>query len=394
MKRSDHEPTIETVTVHGDARRPRPEGSLVFPIYQGTVYAVEPGTDYHDLRYHRLSTTPSQVDLHARLAALEGGEAAVATASGMAAITTTLLSLLRAGDHLLASDCLYGGTHDFLTDHADDLGWSCSFVDTQRPETWAEAVTPNTRAFLLETISNPLVRVPRLREVAAFARSHGLVTVIDNTFATPINFRPLAAGFDLVCHSATKYLNGHSDLVAGCVVGSAEHVLRVRTALNHYGGALDPHAGYMLARGLKTLALRVRAQNANAEALARFLDEHPRVLQVNHPSLPAHPDHAHAAELLSGFGGMLSVRLHGGAATAQRLLDALTIPTVAPSLGGVESLVTLPAQTSHAGMSAEERDRVGVTDDLVRISCGIEGTEDLLADFAQALEASSVPAAA
>ena len=392
--RPDHEPTIETVTVHGDARRPRPEGSLVFPIYQGTVYAVEPGTDYHDLRYHRLSTTPSQVDLHARLAALEGGEAAVATASGMAAITTTLLSLLRAGDHLLASDCLYGGTHDFLTDHADDLGWSCSFVDTQRPETWAEAVTPNTRVLLLETISNPLVRVPRLREVVAFARSHGLVTVIDNTFATPVNFRPLAAGFDLVCHSATKYLNGHSDLVAGCVVGSTEHVLRVRTALNHYGGALDPHAGYMLARGLKTLALRVRAQNANAEALARFLDEHPRVLQVNHPSLPAHPDHAHAAELLSGFGGMLSVRLHGGAAAAQRLLDALTIPTVAPSLGGVESLVTLPVQTSHAGMSAEERERVGVTDDLVRISCGIEGTEDLIADFAQALEAASVPAAA
>ena len=269
--------------MHGDQRRPRPEGSLVHPIYQGTVYAVEPGTDYHDLRYHRLSTTPSQLDLHARLAALEGGEAAVATASGMAAITTTLLSLLRAGDHLLASDCLYGGTHDFLTEHAEDLGWSCSFVDTQRPETWAAAVTASTRVFLLETISNPLVRVPRLPEVAAFARTHGLVSVIDNTFATPVNFRPLAAGFDLVCHSATKYLNGHSDLVAGCVVGSAERIGRVRTALNHYGGALDPHAGYMLARGLQTLALRVAAQNANAAALARFLDEHPRVRRGQPP---------------------------------------------------------------------------------------------------------------
>ena len=392
--RPDHEPTIATVAVHGGERRPRPEGSLVFPIYQGTVYSVEPGTDYHDIRYHRLSTTPSQLDLHARLAALEGGEAAVATASGMAAITTTLLSLLRAGDHLLAGDSLYGGTHDFLTHHAADLGWSCTFVDTRRPETWAAAVTPSTRVFLLETISNPLVRVPRLREVAAFARSHGLVTVIDNTFATPVNFRPLAAGFDLVCHSATKYLNGHSDLVAGCVVGSAERVGRVRTALNHYGGSLDPHAGYMLARGLKTLALRVAAQNANAAALARFLDQHPRVRQVNHPSLPAHPDHGHAAELLSGFGGMLSLRVHGGAAATQRLLDALTIPTVAPSLGGVESLVTLPAQTSHAGMSPEARERVGVTDDLVRVSCGIEGTEDLVADFAQALEAASVADAA
>jgi cystathionine beta-lyase/cystathionine gamma-synthase len=358
------------------------------------VYAVEPGTDYHDIRYHRLSTTPSQLDLHARLAALEGGEAAVATASGMAAITTTLLSLLRAGDHLVASDCLYGGTHDFLTHHAEDLGWSCSFIDTQRPETWAASVTASTRVFLLETISNPLVRVPRLAEVAAFARTHGLVTVIDNTFATPVNFRPLAAKFDLVCHSATKYLNGHSDLVAGCVVGSAERIDRVRTTLNHYGGALDPHAGYMLARGLRTLALRVAAQNANAAALARFLDEHPQVVQVNHPSLPAHPDHAHAAELLSGFGGMLSLRLHGGAAAAQRLLEALTIPTVAPSLGGVESLVTLPAQTSHAGMSPEERERIGVTDDLVRVSCGIEGTQDLVTDFAQALEVASVPAAA
>jgi cystathionine beta-lyase/cystathionine gamma-synthase len=390
----DHEPTIETVAVHGDGRRPRPEGSLVFPIYQGTVYAVEPGTDYHDIRYHRLSTSPSQLDLHARLAALEGGEAAVATASGMAAITTALLSSLRAGDHLLASDCLYGGTHDFLTHHADELGWSCSFVDTQRPETWAAAVTPRTRVFLLETISNPLVRVPRLPEVAAFAHAHGLMTVIDNTFASPVNFRPLAAGFDLVCHSATKYLNGHSDLVAGCVIGSAERIDRVRTALNHFGGALDAHAGYMLARGLRTLALRVAAQNANAAALARALDEHPRVLEVNHTSLPAHPDHAHAAELLSGFGGMLSLRLHGGAAATQRLLDALTIPTVAPSLGSVESLVTLPAQTSHAGMSREERERMGVTDDLVRVSCGIEGTDDLIADFVQALEAASVPAAA
>jgi cystathionine beta-lyase/cystathionine gamma-synthase len=392
--RPDHEPTIETVAVHGDQRRPRPEGSLVFPIYQGTVFAVEPGTGYHDIRYHRLSTTPSQLDLHARLAALEGGEAAVATASGMAAITTTLLSVLSAGDHLVASDCLYGGTHDFLTYHAEELGWSCRFVDTQRPETWAAAVTPSTRVFLVETISNPLVRVPRLHDVVAFARTHGLVSVIDNTFATPVNFRPLAAGFDVVCHSATKYLNGHSDLVAGCVVGSAERIGRVRTALNHYGGALDPHAGYMLARGLRTLALRVEAQNANAEALARALDEHPRVLQVNHPSLPAHPDHAHAAELLSGFGGMLSLRVRGGAAATQRLLDALTIPTVAPSLGGVESLVTLPAQTSHAGMSPEERERAGVTDDLVRVSCGIEGTEDLVADFVQALDATGVPAAA
>ena len=312
----------------------------------------------------------------------------------MAAITTTLLSLLRAGDHLLAGDALYGGTHDFLTDHAEDLGWSCSFVDTRRPETWAAAVTPSTRVFLLETISNPLVRVPRLREVVAFARSHGLVTVIDNTFATPVNFRPLAAGFDLVCHSATKYLNGHSDLVAGCVVGQRRagrpRAHRAQPLRRRARPARRLHAG---ARAQDARAARGRAERQRRGARA-LPGRAPARARGQPPVAASHPDHAHAAELLSGFGGMLSVRLHGGAAAAQRLLDALTIPTVAPSLGGVESLVTLPAQTSHAGMSAEERERVGVTDDLVRISCGIEGTEDLIADFAQALEAASVPAAA
>jgi cystathionine gamma-synthase/cystathionine gamma-lyase/cystathionine beta-lyase len=216
-----------------------------------------------------------------------------------------------------------------------------------------------------------------------------VITVIDNTFATPVNFRPLAAGFDLCCHSATKYLNGHSDLVAGCVVGDRELVRRVHRTLNHYGGVLDPHAGFLLARGLKTLALRVGVQSANAMALARFLAEHPVVGEVNYPGLETHPDHAHAAELLSGFGGMLSLRLEGGAPAAERLLAALRVPTVAPSLGGVETLVTLPAMTSHAGMSREDRERIGLSDDLVRVSCGIESSSDLIADFAQALEAAS-----
>ncbi len=388
----DH--AIETVAVHGGERRPGPEGSLVFPIYQGTVYTVQPGTGYHDIPYHRLSKTPSQLYLHDKLAALEGGEAAVATSSGMAAITTSLLTLLRQGDHLLASDCLYGGTYDFITHHAEDLGWDCTFVDTQRPETWEAAVTPRTRVFLCETISNPVIRVPRLREVVAFARANGLTTVIDNTFASPVNFRPLAAGFDLCCHSATKYLNGHSDVVAGCVVGSAGLVGRVRTSLNHFGGSLDPHAGFLLARGLKTLALRVAAQTANATALARVLDEHPKVRQVNYPALPSHPDHAHAVELLSGFGGMLSFRLAEGGPAAERLLAALRLAFVAPSLGGVETLVTLPARTSHAGMSRADRERLGIADDLVRVSCGIESSRDLVADFERALERSAALTAA
>jgi cystathionine gamma-synthase/cystathionine gamma-lyase/cystathionine beta-lyase len=378
--------SAQTLAVHGGERHPGPEGSLVYPIYQSTVYTVPPGTDYHSIRYVRLNSTPSQEYLHDKLAALEEGEAAVATASGMAAVTTTLLTLLKAGDHLLLGDTLYGGTLDFITRDAPDLGWSYTFVDSQRPETWSAARTDRTRVFLTETITNPLMRVPRLAEMAEFCRREGLVSVIDNTFATPINFRPLGLGFDVCCHSATKYLNGHSDIAAGCVVGSSELVGRIRHKLNHFGGSLDPHAGFLLARGVKTLALRVAAHNANAMALAGFLDRHPAVREVNYPGLASHPDHGHASRLLSGFGGMVSIRLHGGAPVADRMLDALRLPTNAPSLGGVETLITQPVKTSHAGMRPEDRQRIGVTDDLVRISVGIEGADDLVADFGQALE--------
>ena len=378
--------SMDTLAVHGGERRPGPEGSVVFPIYQGTVYEVEPGTSYHDLKYIRLNSTPSQRYLHDKLAAIEGAEAAVATSSGMAAVTTILLSLMRAGDHLLASDCLYGGTHDFLTGHAADLGWSFSFVDAGRPETWEAARTERTRVFLVETITNPLMRVGLLDQVADFGRRAGIVTVIDNTFASPVNFRPLQSGFDVVFHSATKYLGGHSDLVAGAVMGGADLIERVRQTLNHFGGSLDPHAGFLLARGIKTLALRVHAQNANALALARFLEDHPAVAAVNYPGLASHPDHAHAAKLLSGSGGMLSLRLRGGEQAAQALLDTVTLAYAAPSLGGVETLITRPAATSHAGMSLQDRDRLGITADLIRISSGIEGTQDLIGDFAWALD--------
>jgi cystathionine beta-lyase/cystathionine gamma-synthase len=377
--------SMETLAVHGGERRPGPEGSVVFPIYQGTVYSVEPGTGYHDIPYLRLSSTPSQRYLHDKLAALEDAPAAVATASGMAAVTTTLLSILRAGDHLLAGDCLYGGTHDFLTQQAPGLGWHYSFVDVNRPETWAAARTPQTKVFLVETITNPLMRVGLLREIADFAGREGLLSVIDNTFASPVNFRPLAVGFDLCFHSATKYLGGHSDLVGGAVMGSTELIDRVRHTLSHYGGSLDPHSGFLLARGIKTLALRVRAQNANALALADFLAGHPEVTAVNYPGLASHPDHAHAADLLSGFGGMLSLRLRGGETAAQALLEEVRLPYVAPSLGGVETLITRPAATSHAGMRPEDRERLGITDDLIRVSCGIEGPQDLVDDFDQAL---------
>lgn len=375
---------FDTLAVHGGERVPGPEGSVVFPIFQGTVFTSEPGESYHEIKYHRLNSTPSQTYLHDKLAALEGAEAAVATSSGMAAVTTILHTLLGAGDHLLVSDVLYGGTHDFLTAHAARLGWEYSVIDPQDPSSWS--VRENTKAVLVETITNPLMRVGRLRDVVEFARANGIVSVVDNTFASPVNYRPVVAGFDLVFNSATKYLNGHADLVAGSVAGSAELVEKVRHTLNLYGGSLDPHAGYLLARSLKTLGVRVRQQNANALALASFLSSSPKVSAVNYAGLPDHPDHPHASELLNGFGGMLSFRLAAGVEAAEVLLSALTLPAVAPSLGGVETLITRPAVTSHAGMSPEDRAAAGITDDLIRLSVGIEDAEDLVADFAQALD--------
>ncbi|HTK66619.1 MAG TPA: aminotransferase class I/II-fold pyridoxal phosphate-dependent enzyme [Pseudonocardia sp.] len=385
-EQGSEEVRMDTLSVHAGERRPGPDGSVVFPIYQGTVFEVEPGTDYHDIKYIRLNSTPSQVYLHDKIAALEGAQAALATASGMAAFTAILHTVLKAGDHVLAADCLYGGSYDFLAGHAESLGWSYTFVDPQAPDTWAAAVRPETKAFLVESIVNPLVRVPPLREVVAFSRRHGLTSVVDNTFASPVNLRPLDLGFDLCWHSATKYLNGHSDLVAGCISGSHEQIEAVRHTLNLYGGTLDPHAGFLLARGLKTLGLRVRAQNHNAATLAAYLDEHPAIEAVNYPGLPGHPDRAHATGLLSGFGGMLSIRPAGGVEAAETLLKNLRIPYVAPSLGGVESLVTRPAVTSHGGMTPQARAAAGITDDLIRISCGIEDARDLVGDFAQALE--------
>lgn len=375
---------FDTLAVHGGELVPGPEGSVVFPIFQGTVFTSEPGESYHDIKYHRLNSTPSQTYLHGKLAALEGADAAVATSSGMAAVTTILHTLLGAGDHLLVSDVLYGGTFDFLTEHSARLGWEYTAIDPQDPSSWQ--VRENTKAVLVETITNPLMRVGRLRDVVTFAREHNIVSVVDNTFASPVNFRPIVAGFDLVFNSATKYLNGHSDLVAGSVAGSTELVEKVRHTLNLYGGSLDPHAGYLLARSLKTLGVRVRQQNANALALASFLSSSPKVAAVNYAGLPNHPDHVHANELLNGFGGMLSFRLAGGVEAATTLLSALTLPAVAPSLGGVETLITRPAVTSHAGMSAEDRAAAGITDDLIRLSVGIEDAGDLLADFAQALD--------
>jgi cystathionine beta-lyase/cystathionine gamma-synthase len=382
---SDERAAFDTRLIHAGELRPRVLGAVVTPVFQTAMYEYAGEDEREALTYVRLNNTPNHQVLHAKLADLENAEAALVTASGMAAISAALFAVLRPGDHLLAQDCLYGGTHGFVTRDLPELGVEVSFVPGDEPAAWERALRPTTRAFYLESVSNPLMEVPELEAAVGFARAHGLATLIDNTFPSPFNFRPAEHGVDLSLHSATKYLNGHSDLVAGAIIGRAELVDAARRKLVHLGAALDPHACFLLQRGLKTLALRMRRHNETALELARALEAHPAVARVHHPGLESHPGHARAARLFDGFGGMLSVELAGGAAAARSLLQRLTLPVVAPSLGGVESLVTLPARTSHSGLSPDERARLGIADGLVRVSTGIEDTGDLIDDFRRAL---------
>jgi cystathionine beta-lyase/cystathionine gamma-synthase len=376
---------LETQVVHAGEPRPRIDGAVEMPIFQSATFEYRGEARYDDVRYLRLNNTPNHLALHAKLAALEGAQAALVTASGMAAITTTLLTVLSAGDHMLAQNCLYGGTHDFVTREFKGLGLSADFIDADRPDDWRKQLKPNTRAVYVEAMTNPLLEVADLTAVVEFARAHGLVTLIDNTFASPVNFRPIPAGFDLSLHSATKYLNGHSDIVAGAVIGRADLIERIRHKANHLGGSLDPHAAFLLNRGLKTLVLRVRYQNDSALKLAQFLEAHPAVTAVHYAGLASHPRHERARRLFAGFGGVLSFELKGGATRADEFAARVLIPAVAPSLGGVHTLLTRPATTSHAGLTREDRLRLGITDGLLRLSVGVESTEDLMEDFTQAL---------
>ncbi len=376
---------LETMLIHAGEPSPRIAGAVAMPVFQSSTFEFTGQADYHDIRYIRLNNTPNHVVLHAKLAALENGEAALVAASGMAAISTTLMTLLRTGDHLLVQKCLYGGTHDLVTKDFESFGISHSVIDVDDPSSWKEGLRPNTKAIYVETITNPLIQIGDLKSVSAFAKANGLTSMIDNTFASPVNFRPLDQGFDLVLHSATKYLNGHTDIVAGVVVGSAKLVETIKHRLDHFGGTLDPHACFLLHRGLKTLAVRVRHQNQSALKIARFLEDNGAVSRVHYGGLESHPQHDRARDLLSGFGGMLSFELQGGAEAADRFMQRARLPIVAPSLGGVETLITRPATTSHAGLEPDERRRIGISDGLIRLSVGLEATEDLIEDFAQAL---------
>lgn len=376
---------IETKLIHDGEPKPRIAGAVSMPIFQSSTFEYAGEEGYHDIRYIRLNNTPNHLALHEKLAGLENGEAALVTASGMAAISTTLLSILSSGDHLLAQDCLYGGTHDLITKDFPSFGIEVDFVDGDDPESWRKRLRPNTKAFYIETISNPLLQVTDLKAVVRFAKEHNLVSLVDNTFASPINFRPSEWGFDLSLHSCTKYLNGHNDIVAGGVIGRAYLVEKIKHRLDHMGGTLDPHTCFLLHRGIKTLAVRMKHQNESALAIANFLTASSAVKKVNYPGLASHPQHGRARELFDGFSGMLSFELEGDVAAADRFMRSTTLPIVAPSLGGVETLITRPATTSHAGLSADERRQLGISDNLIRVSVGIESTEDLIEDFERAM---------
>ena len=384
MAETDHH--LETKLVHAGEPQPAIEGAVSMPIFQSSTFEYTGETSYHDLKYIRLNNTPNHIALHQKLATIENGATAVVTSSGMAAISTTLLSLLTAGDHVLCQQCLYGGTYDLITKDLTALGITYDFIDENDPHGWESQLTPQTKVIYVETMTNPLLGVIDLEAVAKFAQAHGLVSIIDNTFASPINFRPIDWGFDLSLHSCTKYLNGHTDIVAGAVIGNAKLVEGVTHTLNHYGGTLDPHACFLLHRGMKTLALRMRHQNKSALKIAEFLAEHSKVGQVNYPGLSSHPSYERNCRLFDGFSGMLSFELEGDIAAADQFIANTTIPKVAPSLGGLETLLTRPATTSHAGLTQEERLKQGVSDKLIRVSVGIERTEDLISDFEQALE--------
>jgi cystathionine beta-lyase/cystathionine gamma-synthase len=374
-----------TKAIHAGRLDPRPEGAITTPIFQTSTYEYH-GEDYHDVGYIRLSNSPNHVVLGERLAALEATEAALPTGSGMSAITTALLTVLSSGDHMLVQDCLYGGTTSLLNTEFPRLGISHSPIDPQKPDSWSAGLKPTTRVVYVESLTNPLVQVADLEAVATFAKDNGLVSVIDNTFASPANLRPAELGFDLVLESATKYLNGHTDICAGVVAGSKELLASVKVTLDHLGGVLDAHACFLLERGIKTLPIRIKSQNAAAQAIAEYLEAHPRVAAVNYPGLSSHAQHQRAARLFDGFGAMLSFELEGGVEEAEAFLAKITIPAHAASLGGVESLMIRPAPATHGGVAPEERARSGISDRLIRFSVGLENLEDILEDLGDALK--------
>ena len=387
MKR--HKFRQETEAVRGGTHIDKKNGPLATPIYQTSTFEV---TDMQeqlrltnsDIYYTRYGNPTGSVAEKA-IAELEGADAALLFSSGMSAITTSFLALLKSGDHIVAQRDIYGGVINFLSQWLPKMGIETTFVDTNNIEQHEQAIRPNTKLLHLESPTNPNERVVDLEKIASLARKYRLITTIDSTFATPINCRPVEWGIDLVLHSGTKYFGGHSDIMCGIAAGRGDLIEQIHHARNTLGGCMDPHAAFLLLRGIKTLAVRVERQNESALKIAEFLSQHSKVAQVHYPLLKEHPDYAIARKQMKGGGGVLSFEVEGSGADACRVAEALSLFTLAPSLGGVDSLVTIPALTSHYMIDPELRRKMGVTDQMIRLSVGIEHVDDLIADLEKAL---------
>ena len=392
MKRRNRRP--ETAAVHGASELEKKNGPVTAPIYQTSTFEVTDNEEQQRVtttdRYYTRWGNPTITLAEQTVAAIEGTEAARTFASGMGAITTTILALLKTGDHIVAQRDSYGGVVKFLSQWVPRLGIDTTFVDTTDYEQYARAIRPNTRLLYLESPTNPALRVVDFRKMAALARQHNLISIIDSTFGTPINQHPAEYGIDLVMHSGTKYLSGHADLTCGVVCGRQELMEQIHETRTTLGNCMDPHAAWLLIRGMKTLAVRVARQNENAQRVAEFLQQHAKVRRVHYPFLKSHPQYATAREQMSGGGGMVTFEVEGTGEDARHVSEAMHLFTLATSLGGVESLVSIPVLTSHAMISAEQRKEMGVTEQMVRLSVGIENADDLIADLEHALEAVGV----
>ena len=381
----------ETAAVRGASDFEKKNAPVTPPIYQTSTFEVidnEEQTRVTDTdRYYTRWGNPTITLAEQTLAALEGVEAARVFASGMGAITTAILALLKAGDHVVAQRDIYGGVTKFLSEWLPKLGIETTFVDTTDYEQHARAIRPNTRLLYLESPTNPSLCIVDMKKTAALARQHGLISVLDSTFGTSINQHPAEHGIDLVMHSGTKYLSGHADLTCGVIAGRHDLIAQIDDTRKTLGNVMDPHAAFLLIRGLKTLAVRVARHNDNALRVAEFLEQHAKVRRVHYPFLKSHPQHALARQQMSGGSGMVTFELDGTGDDARRVSEAMRLFTLATSLGGVESLVSIPVLTSHAMISAEQRQAMGVTEQMVRLSVGIEAVEDQIADLEHALAA-------
>ena len=385
MAEGTRKPGLSTTAIHGGATRPGPGTGVSSPLVQSVNFAQEAGTS-EGLLYTRYGNTPNAVTVQKRLAALEGAESALVLSSGMGATACAMLALLRSGDHLVTSSWIYGGTRKLFTEDLIGMGIEVTMVNPMEPRGWRKALRKNTRVVFLESPVNPTCRVIELGSLQNLAHNEGIALVVDSTFASPVNFRPLEHGVDVVIHSATKYLNGHHDILAGVVCGSEPFIDEVRRKMTVWGQAPDPFACWLLERGLKTIDVRVKRQNENAMRIAEWCSKRTEVSKVHYPGLTSHPDHKIAKTLFDGFGGMLAVELKGGGPAAMKFVKKLQIFTYAASLGGVDSLVIEPRYSSHEHMSPEEREKIGIPDGFLRMSIGIENAEDLIADIEQALQ--------